>query len=246
MTDFADIALFYDKMTGYANRLIGDFGQIKHLVKKFNIKRALDAGCGTGVHSIILSKIGVDTIGLDSSEQMIEMARANALKEGVEIQFEKEFYESMPNQWTDKFDSVFCLANSLVGVETAERLALAMKSFNRVLHPGGKSILQLVNFTKYRKEDKRIIKVSSDENLTFVRFFDFEKETTRLNVIVIEHDMGEVKHQFISQPILPINTEVITVAAKIGGFSDIEFFSDFSLSEPFSYDALNMIVVLTK
>jgi glycine/sarcosine N-methyltransferase len=246
MTDFKDIAPFYDKMTGYSDRLIGDFGIVKHLVKKFNIKNALDAGCGTGVHSIILSKIGVDTIGLDSSEQMIEMARANALKEGVDIQFEKEFYESMPNKWTDKFDSVFCLANSLVGVETAERLTLAMKSFNRVLRPGGIAILQLINFIKYRKENKRIIKVSSDENLTFVRFFDFEKDTTRLNVIVIEHDMGQVKHEFISQPILPINTEVITVASKIGKFSSIEFFSDLSLTDPFSYDSNNMIVVLTK
>ncbi|MEE9441181.1 MAG: class I SAM-dependent methyltransferase [candidate division Zixibacteria bacterium] len=246
MTDFTDIAPFYDKMTGYADRLIGDFGTIKHLVKKFNFKNALDAGCGTGVHSIILSKIGVDTIGLDSSEQMLEMARANALKEGVEIQFEKEFFESMPNEWTDKFDSVFCLANSLVGVETGERLSLAMKSFNRVLCPGGTAILQLVNFIKYRKENKRIIKVSSDENLTFVRFFDFEKEVTRLNVLVIEYDMGQVKHKFISQPILPINTEVIAVAAKIGGFSSIEFFSDLSLTDPFSNDADNMIVVLTK
>ncbi|MFH1700008.1 MAG: class I SAM-dependent methyltransferase [Candidatus Zixiibacteriota bacterium] len=246
MTDFADIAPFYDKMTGYANRLIGDFGTIKHLVKKFSIKNALDAGCGSGVHSIILSKIGVDTIGLDSSKQMLDIARANALKEGVKIQFEKGFFESMPNEWTGKFDSVFCLANSLVGAETDKRLSQAMKSFNRVLRPGGKIIIQLVNILKYRKENNRIIKVSSVENLTFVRFFDFEKGSTRLNVLIIENDTGQIKHKLISQPILPISAELIRDSAKIGGFLFYEFFSDLSLTAPFSDDSDNMIVVLTK
>jgi len=245
MADFAGIAAYYDRMTGYDNRLINDFGAIKFLVEKFSISSALDAGCGTGVHSIILSKIGVDVVGLDASAEMIELARVNALKEGVEIAFENEFFESMPNAWTEKFDAVFCLANSLVGVETAERLALAMKSFQRILRPGGVAIIQLLNFILFRHENRRIIKVSSHENFTFVRFFDFDEKVTRLNVLVIEHDMGTVRHQIISQPILPVNMEVIQLAAQIGGFRGVEYYSDLTLSEPFTDRDENMIVLLT-
>ncbi len=246
MTDFAQIAPFYDIMTGFSNRLVNDFGPIKNLVDKFNVKKALDAGCGSGVHSIILSKAGVDVTGLDASEEMLALARKNSLKEGVEFPLVHEYYESMPNEWTDSFDAVFCMANSLVGVETGERLALAMKSFQRVLKPGGKMIIQLVNFIKYRKSDQRILKVSSQDNITFVRFFDFEEDFVRLNVLLIEHDMGQTKHKFISEKILPVSVDVMTVASKIAGFTSCEFFADVSLSDKYTESAGNLVVVLEK
>lgn len=246
MIDFSDIATYYDRMTGYSNRLVNDFGLIKNLVKKFNFETVLDAGCGSGIHSVILSKIGVDVIGLDASKEMLDLARANALKEGIELELIQEYYESMPNLWTDKFDGLLCMANSLVGVETGERLSLAFKSFNRVLKPGGKAIIQLMNFVKFRRGGQRIIKVSNDGNLTFVRFFDFEENETRLNLIIIEHEMGDVKHTFISNKILPVNEEVVTVASKLARFSNIELYSDLSLTDKFSSDSGNMVVVLTK
>ncbi|MCK5127714.1 MAG: class I SAM-dependent methyltransferase [candidate division Zixibacteria bacterium] len=246
MTDFSKIAPYYDLMTGFKKRLINDFGNFKNLVNKFSIKKALDAGCGSGVHSIILSKIGVDVTGLDASAEMLELTRKNMLREGVEIPLEQEYFETMPNKWTDSFDAVFCMANSLVGVETGERLSLAMKSFQRVLKPGGKAIIQLVNFMKYRQNDERIIKISNEENITFVRFFDFEEKVVRLNVIIIEHDMGNVKHQFISEKILPVSSEVIKLASDAGGFSNVEFFSNLTLADTFLPDSPNLIVVLTK
>lgn len=246
MTDFAQIAPYYDLMTNFSNRLVNDFGAIKNILTKYDIKTALDAGCGSGVHSIIMAKNGIDVTGLDSSTEMLELARKNALREGVEFPLENEYYETMPNAWTDHFDGVFCLANSLVGVETGERLALAMKSFQRVLKPGGVAIIQLVNFIKYRRKEQRILKVSTQENITFVRFFDFEEQLVRLNVLIIEHELGKTKHLFISEKILPVNTEVMEVGAKIAGFAKIEFFSDLTLTDPYSVSSDNLVVVLTK
>lgn len=246
MADFTEIAPYYDKMTGFARRLIGDFGVIKRLVEKFEITTALDAGCGSGVHSIILSKLGVDVVGLDASAEMLGLARTNALREGLELKLENEYFETMPNAWTGRFDTVFCLANSLAGVVTGERLVLSMKSFNRVLQPGGRVVIQLLNFMAFRRDDRRMLKVSNEENLTFVRFFDFEEKETRLNVLIIEHELGELKHTFISEKILPINTEIMSLAARAGGFSDMKFFSDLTLTDPLADDSLNMVVVLTK
>jgi len=246
MADFSTIAQYYDQMTNFDKRLVGDFGVIKHLVEKFRVKSALDAGCGTGVHSIILAKLGIEVVGVDSAEEMIEGARVNALREGLQLEFANDRFEAMPLGWSERFDTIFCLANSLVGVETAERLSLSFKSFQRVLKPGGRAIIQLLNFVHYRSNKIRIFKVSTNQNLTFVRFFDFEKEVTRLNVLVIEHDMGQVKHQFISQPILPVNTEVIEVAANINGFSGVGFYADLSLGDRYRADGENLVAVVTK
>jgi SAM-dependent methyltransferase len=50
--------------------------------------RVLDPGCGTGEHTIHLTRLGYDVIGIDSSEHAIEQARANAAQRGVTARFE--------------------------------------------------------------------------------------------------------------------------------------------------------------
>ena len=50
--------------------------------------RVLDAGCGTGEHTILLARLGYDVRGIDSSRVAIERARANAAEQGVGARFE--------------------------------------------------------------------------------------------------------------------------------------------------------------
>lgn len=246
MADFADIAPYYDRMTGYGRRLVKEFGVIKRLVDRFKIGRALDAGCGTGVHTIILTKIGVPVIGVDASAEMLAIARTNALKEGVRPEFRQEFFESLPTEWDGGFDAVFCLANSLAGVQNAERLSLSLQSFYRVLKPGGHVIIQVLNLSGFRRQHRRIIKVSSEQNLTFVRFLDFDELDTRLNVLVLEHELGEVRHTFSSQSILPITSQLLSAAGRVNHFSGIHFFSDLTLTEPVASESENLVALLTK
>ncbi|MGH3823570.1 MAG: class I SAM-dependent methyltransferase [Pseudonocardiaceae bacterium] len=48
----------------------------------------LDPGCGTGEHTIHLTRLGYDIRGIDSSEYAIEQARANAAERNVAARFE--------------------------------------------------------------------------------------------------------------------------------------------------------------
>jgi SAM-dependent methyltransferase len=48
----------------------------------------LDPGCGTGEHTIHLTRLGYDIRGIDSSEHAIEQARANAAEHNVAARFE--------------------------------------------------------------------------------------------------------------------------------------------------------------
>lgn len=50
--------------------------------------RVLDAGCGTGEHTIHLARLGYDIRGIDSSAHAIEQARANAAEHHVAARFE--------------------------------------------------------------------------------------------------------------------------------------------------------------
>ena len=50
--------------------------------------KVLDVGCGTGEHTILLTRLGYDVLGIDFAPHAIEQARDNAAEKGVDARFE--------------------------------------------------------------------------------------------------------------------------------------------------------------
>ncbi|HVQ51419.1 MAG TPA: class I SAM-dependent methyltransferase [Mycobacterium sp.] len=50
--------------------------------------KVLDVGCGTGEHTILLTRLGYDVLGADFAPHAVEQARANAADKGVDARFE--------------------------------------------------------------------------------------------------------------------------------------------------------------
>jgi SAM-dependent methyltransferase len=50
--------------------------------------RVLDVGCGTGEHTILLTRSGYDVLGVDGAPTAVEQARRNAADQGVDARFE--------------------------------------------------------------------------------------------------------------------------------------------------------------
>jgi SAM-dependent methyltransferase len=50
--------------------------------------KVLDIGCGAGEHTILLSRLGYDVLGIDFAPHAVEQARANAAAKGVDARFE--------------------------------------------------------------------------------------------------------------------------------------------------------------
>ena len=48
----------------------------------------LDVGCGLGEHTILLTRLGYDILGIDFAPNAIEQARDNAAEQGVDARFE--------------------------------------------------------------------------------------------------------------------------------------------------------------
>jgi SAM-dependent methyltransferase len=48
----------------------------------------LDVGCGTGEHTILLTRLGYDVLGVDFAPHAVEQARVNAADKGVDARFE--------------------------------------------------------------------------------------------------------------------------------------------------------------
>ncbi|MGH9360012.1 MAG: class I SAM-dependent methyltransferase [Terriglobia bacterium] len=97
----------------------------------------LEVAPGPGYFAIELAKLGKYKItGLDISKTFVELARKNAEKEGVEVDFRQGNAAHMLFE-CDSFDLIFCRA----AFKNFAEPAAALKEMYRVLRAGGKALI---------------------------------------------------------------------------------------------------------
>ncbi|GAB2674065.1 class I SAM-dependent methyltransferase [Saccharopolyspora gloriosae] len=92
----------------------------------------LDVGCGTGEHTIHLARLGYDVLGVDSSGNAVDRARANAARQGVEARF--DVADALRFGGAPRFDTI--LDSALFHVFGPEDRVAYARSLHRASAPG--------------------------------------------------------------------------------------------------------------
>ncbi len=98
--------------------------------------KILDVGCGTGVITLLLAKMGHDVTGVDISERMLERARDKAKSLAIPVKFEFGDAEDLP--FKDEIFDVVINRHLLWTMLSPEK---AIIEWRRVLKPEGKVII---------------------------------------------------------------------------------------------------------
>lgn len=91
--------------------------EVQFLVERMGLKpsmRVLDAGCGTGRHSVELAKRGMFMVGVDLSPAMLSVAKEKGDAAGLEI----EWVEANLTEWQrpGAFEAAICLCEGGFGL----------------------------------------------------------------------------------------------------------------------------------
>lgn len=107
--------------------------------------RVLDLGCGTGTLTILIKRrqSAADVIGIDGDLQVLEIARAKAWQQGVNIRLDQGMAYQLPYQ-NNSFDRV--LSSLVLHHLTTHDRTRALNQAHRVLKPGGE--IWIVDFGK--------------------------------------------------------------------------------------------------
>ncbi|GAA0503400.1 SAM-dependent methyltransferase [Saccharopolyspora subtropica] len=93
----------------------------------------LDPGCGAGEHTILLTRLGYDVLGVDFSPRAVELARQNAARQQVEARF--EVADALRLDGESRFDTV--VDSALFHVFGPEDRAAYVRGLHRVCRAGG-------------------------------------------------------------------------------------------------------------
>ena len=108
----------------------------------------LDIGCGGGLISEPMSRLGAKVTGIDASEKNIKVAKLHSKKSGLQI----NYLNTSPENFSEK--NKFDIILNLEIVEHVENVSLYIKSCNKLLRQGGLMFTATLNrsFTSYLKQ----------------------------------------------------------------------------------------------
>ena len=95
--------------------------------------KILDVGCGTGEHTILLTRLGYDVVGIDFAPEAVEQARRNAEVNGVAARFEVADATTLPDQ--PQYDTIVDSALFHIFDDTDRPRYVA--SLHNACRPGG-------------------------------------------------------------------------------------------------------------
>jgi len=128
--DFGEIAKYY---TSQAEEFVGRLG-LKPGTK------VLDVACGTGNLSLPAARAGASVTGVDIAPNLVEQARENARREGLDAKFDEGDAEALPYD-----DASFDAVITMFGAMFAPRPELVAAELKRVCRPGG--LIAMANWT---------------------------------------------------------------------------------------------------
>lgn len=204
---------------------VDSFSEFLRLSPEDNI---LDLCCGQGRHSLELARRGVNNLeGLDRSRRLIQKAKAQEKKEGLNVKFREGDARKLP-YLPDTFDVVMLLGNSFGYFETVQDDMRVLKEIFKVLKPWGRLLIDVAD-GKHLRENFQPRSWEWIDKKHFVcreRSLSLDKQRLISREVVNHIEKGVIVDQFYGERIY--TQDSLGEILKRAGFSDITFYGEMS------------------
>jgi len=138
---FKPLHKFNPVRISYIKDSIINFFKLNNHEKPLDNIKILDIGCGGGLLSEPMSKLGAKVVGIDASNKNIEVAKLHAKKNNLKIKYLCTSPENFNSE--EKFDVIL----NMEIVEHVEDLDLFLKSCSNLLNNNGLMFVATINKT---------------------------------------------------------------------------------------------------
>ncbi len=223
-------------------RTLGEINFIDEVLALPSGARILDLCCGHGRHSLKLAQRGYRVTGLDITPLFLGVAREEAAKAGVEVEFIEGDMREIP--FEDEFDAVINIFTSFGFFENEEEDFKVIKQVDKALKDEGKFILDTINreriLANFMPKDWEKFE---DGTLTITeRTFDHKRSMVHCCIAMLKSD-GTEKEMVHSLRLYTLREFVLMF--KRAGLDISDVYGDFDQSK-YSLKSRRMIMLAEK
>jgi SAM-dependent methyltransferase len=214
------------------------------------VKSILDMGCGAGGHALILARRGYYVVGVDRSEEMLEIAKRKVEEANLSIKFIKGDITNIDLQ--EKFDAVISMFAVMSYQTNNSAIWKACRVARNHLKRGGLFLFDCWNGLAVltEKPTARIKEVILNEKEKIIRFTEpilnalTHTIEVRFKVWKISdgHLVNETEESHLMRFLFP---QEIKYFLEVAGFHEIKFCPFLKLEKPLKESDWNMTVIVT-
>jgi len=204
-------------------------------------RRLLDAGCGFGRHSLLLSKEGFLVVGIDISHILPRLAKRQARERSIEVDFSTADVAALPFA-DESFECAIVMAEGGIGYqETDAANERMLAELARVLVRGGKFVIGVIN-AGWAIKKCPCTKFQLDTGAAAAYRFRYDRRESRLSTSVWSFRWKERRlHRSRGWVRLYSRAEMTGVLARFGLVVNSAF-ADNSTDKPLASDSFRMVL----
>jgi 2-polyprenyl-3-methyl-5-hydroxy-6-metoxy-1,4-benzoquinol methylase len=127
---------------------------VEWIASKFKIDmdfKIADFGCGPGLYTARLAKLGANVTGIDFSRRSIEYAKGVAAREQLNIRYVNQNY--LEFETDERFNLVLMIMCDFCALSPAQRKELLSK-FHKILKPSGSVLLDVYSISAFAQREE--------------------------------------------------------------------------------------------
>ncbi|HCT6761536.1 MULTISPECIES: bifunctional 2-polyprenyl-6-hydroxyphenol methylase/3-demethylubiquinol 3-O-methyltransferase UbiG [Proteus] len=107
-------------------------------------KKVLDVGCGGGILSESMARVGAEVTGLDMGKEPLEVARLHSLETSIPVTYIQDTVENHAAEYPQRYDVVTCMEM----LEHVPDPSSIVRSCAKLVKPGGHVFFSTINRNK--------------------------------------------------------------------------------------------------
>lgn len=195
MSYFYDVLYSGYDMKEWENDFINEYKDLLNNLE--SNARVLDSSCGNGIQATALKRYGINVIGTDISEEMINLTQQYAESNNLFFPTKQLSWSELPDNFDENFDIVFCYGNSICHSIDKEDMLNNIRSLYKVTKNGGKIVIDTRNWDKVIKENIRFngsgVKRHLDKTYVYTYIWNLNGFDERSNVEILFIDITNEK-----------------------------------------------------
>ena len=172
---------------------------VTSLLKEYGVEDGLvlDLGCGTGKLTRLLAGEGYDMIGVDLSEEMLEVALEHEMEDPKQILYLQQDMREFELYGTVR--AIVSICDSMNYLEDYEDLVQTLKLVNNYLDPQGVFIFDMNTVHKYRDliGDRTIAEARAECSFIWDNDYDPETKINEYDLTLFIQEEDDLYRRFV-------------------------------------------------